>query len=299
MSQQHLIFLAALIAAFTVGCAPQQVEPPAERPAQTTSARTDQRIRVRVTPPPVEQEADLAASPEVVLYGKAESRERLVTDVAMTGRIDAARVIARPASEPLDRERYAHFDDHGVKRASEQPVSTFSIDVDTGSYSNLRRILNEGRLPPKDAVRVEELINYFAYEDPVPQSVERPFAIHTEFGPNPWNADTRLLRIGIRAWQSKRGALPPANLVFLVDVSGSMQAANKLGLLKRSLGLLTRKLDADDRVSIVVYAGASGVVLEPTPADQVAKIRTGPGATAGRRLDQRRRRHPIGLCQGA
>ncbi|MET0081389.1 MAG: VWA domain-containing protein [Sedimenticola sp.] len=178
----------------------------------------------------------------------------------------------RLPSEPLDRERYAHYDENPVKRVAETPVSTFSIDVDTGSYANLRRILNEGRLPPRDAVRVEELINYFSYNDPAPSDDTTPFRVTTEIGPNPWNSKTRLLRIGIKAWEPEQMELPPANLVFLLDVSGSMNSADKLPLLKRSMRLLTRHLDKEDRVSIVVYAGASGVVLEPTPGDQSAKI---------------------------
>ena len=173
---------------------------------------------------------------------------------------------------PVDRERYAHFDDNPLKRAVEQPVSTFSIDVDTGSYANVRRMLTEGRLPPADAVRVEELINYFAYEDPLPKDRSEPFLATTEVGPNPWNPATKLLRIGIRAWDLPAEDLPAANLVFLVDVSGSMQSPDKLPLLKQSLRLLAKSLDHEDRLSLVVYAGASGVVLEPTAGDRQAKI---------------------------
>jgi Ca-activated chloride channel family protein len=173
---------------------------------------------------------------------------------------------------PVDHERYAHFDDNPLKLAAEEPVSTFSIDVDTGAYANVRRILTEGRLPPSDAVRVEEMINYFAYEDPLPARRGEPFRVTTEVGPNPWNPQTRLLRIGIRAWDQPADELPPANLVFLVDVSGSMRSPDKLPLLKQSLRLLTGRLDKDDSLSLVVYSGASGVVLEPTPGDEQAKI---------------------------
>ena len=173
--------------------------------------------------------------------------------------------------QEVDREQYASIEDNPVKRVAEQPVSTFSIDVDTGAYANVRRMLMEGRLPPSDAVRIEELVNYFSYADPAPAD-ETPFRVNMEFGPNPWNARTHLLRVAIKARQVETAALPPANLVFLVDVSGSMHAQDKLPLLKRSLNLLARELDGDDKVSIVVYAGASGVVLEPTPGDQAAAI---------------------------
>ncbi len=172
----------------------------------------------------------------------------------------------------VERENYAHFEDNGVKLVSQSPVSTFSIDVDTGSYSNVRRILKEGRLPPADAVRVEEMINYFSYGDPVPEQSDIPFRMTTEMGPAPWNSRTNLLRIGIKAWQQSTEELPPVNLVFLVDVSGSMNSPDKLELLKKSFRLLLPKLDGQDRVSLVVYAGASGVVLEPTSGDQRAKI---------------------------
>ncbi|MGB0713193.1 MAG: vWA domain-containing protein, partial [Gammaproteobacteria bacterium] len=178
----------------------------------------------------------------------------------------------RPALEPTERERYAAIDTNPVRRVSEQPVSTFSIDVDTGSYANVRRFLNAGRLPPSDAVRVEELINYFDYADAAPAERERPFAVHMEVGPNPWNANARLVRVGLKAWQLAEAKRPDANLVFLVDVSGSMNSPAKLPLLKRSLRLLTQQLTARDKVTLVVYAGASGVVLEPTPADQRATI---------------------------
>jgi len=188
----------------------------------------------------------------------------------------------RTPSEPLNRENYAHFNDYSPQRVAEAPFSTFSIDVDTGAYSNLRRMLNAGSKPARDAVRTEELINYFSYDYPRPQDRARPFSISTEVGPAPWNTSTRLLQIGIQGYEVPAPDLPAANLVFLVDVSGSMQAANKLELLKSSLKLLLRRLDAQDRISIVVYAGASGVVLEPTPGDQSAKISAAlDGLTAG------------------
>ncbi len=178
----------------------------------------------------------------------------------------------RIATEPVNRENYNHFDNNPVKRVAEHPVSTFSIDVDTGSYSNIRRMVNSGQLPVKDAVRVEEMINYFSYHYPAPENRSTPFRVSTEMGPSPWNKDTRLLHIGIKGYDLSRELLPPANLVFLIDVSGSMNAASKLGLLKHSLKLLTKQLRAQDKISLVVYAGASGVVLEPTPGDNMAKI---------------------------
>ena len=178
----------------------------------------------------------------------------------------------RAPGEPVNRENYAHFDDNGIRLTAESPVSTFSIDVDTGSYSNVRRLLNNGQLPQQDAVRVEELVNYFTYDYPVPASRETPFALTTEIAPTPWNADTHLLHIGIKGYDSPRQSLPASNLVFLVDVSGSMKSADKLGLLKTALKLLSKQMRTEDRVAIVVYAGASGVALEPVAGNETAKI---------------------------
>ena len=178
----------------------------------------------------------------------------------------------RYPSEPVDRENYAHFDDNPVKRVAEMPVSTFSIDVDTGAYANVRRFLNQGRLPAKDAVRVEEMINYFSYGYPLPKDLSRPFSVTTEMAPAPWNRDTVLLHIGLKGYDVNADQRPAANLVFLVDVSGSMMSVDKLPLLKSGLKLLVSQLRAQDRVSLVVYAGRSGLVLEPTPGDQRGKI---------------------------
>jgi len=178
-----------------------------------------------------------------------------------------------PVSPPVeDRERYAELQANPVFRAAETPVSTFSVDVDTGAYSNVRRMLNEGRLPPADAVRVEELVNYFDYAYAGPRDRSTPFALHTELAPTPWNARTELLAIGIQGWRPEAASSRPSNLVFLVDVSGSMHDKDKLPLVKSSLKLLARELTVRDRISLVVYAGRTEVVLEPTPGDQTAKI---------------------------
>ena len=191
-------------------------------------------------------------------------------NIAIAGAVSMDNI--RASSEPLNRENYAHFNDNPVKLVSEYPVSTFSIDVDTGSYANIRRMLNAGSLPAKDAVRTEELLNYFSYKYPAHALLSAPFALHKEISASPWNPDTHLLHIGIKGYDIPLEQLPASNLVFLVDVSGSMQSANKLELLKSSLKLLTRRLSPEDSVSIVVYAGASGVVLEPTSGKDKALI---------------------------
>ena len=173
---------------------------------------------------------------------------------------------------PQNRENYAAFDDSPIKQVNEAPVSTFSIDVDTGSYANVRRFLNQGQWPQANAVRSEELINYFSYNYPEPTSLKQPFSVATEIAKTPWNKHTHLLHIGIRGYQKPAAQLPASNLVFLVDVSGSMNAPNKIGLLKSALQMLTRQMTAQDRIAIAVYAGAAGTVLEPTAGDQHAKI---------------------------
>ncbi|HAO31855.1 MAG TPA: von Willebrand factor type A domain-containing protein [Candidatus Competibacter sp.] len=188
--------------------------------------------------------------------------------VSIGAQLDALRA----PSEPTDRENYATIDENPVKRAAEQPVSTFSIDVDTGSYANVRRILNGGHLPPRDAVRVEELINYFDYDYPLPDSRQPPFRVNTELAATPWNPKTLLLAVGIKGYELAKTQLPPANLVFLIDVSGSMESPDKLELLKKALKLLVRQLRPQDKVAIAVYAGAAGAVLEPTSGEQKAKI---------------------------
>ena len=185
--------------------------------------------------------------------------------------IVAARGGERP---PLghNTEAYDHINDNPFLAARDNPVSTFSIDVDTASYANVRRILHEERLPPPDAVRIEELVNYFRYFYPPPAG-NNPLAVTAEVGPCAWNAGHRLVRIGMRARTVPAGQGPARNLTFLVDVSGSMDEPKKLPLLKRSLALLADQLDERDRIAIVVYAGASGVVLPPTSGAARERIR--------------------------
>jgi len=178
----------------------------------------------------------------------------------------------RMPSEPVNRENYAHVDANPIQLVDENPVSTFSIDVDTGAYANVRRMLNEGYLPPQDAVRVEEMINYFSYDYPAPPDAQTPFSINMEIATTPWNPNTHLLQVGLKGFEVEAAERPAANLVFLVDVSGSMQDADKLPLLKNAFRLLTKQLDSRDSVALVVYAGATGIVLQPTAGDQKATI---------------------------
>ncbi|RKS21649.1 Ca-activated chloride channel family protein [Pseudomonas sp. WPR_5_2] len=183
-------------------------------------------------------------------------------------------------------EQYQALADNPIHSVAEAPVSTFSADVDTGAYANVRRLLNQGRLPPEGAVRLEEMVNYFPYDYALPADGS-PFGVTTELAASPWNPHTRLLRIGIKASDRAVAELAPANLVFLVDVSGSMDRREGLPLVKSTLKLLVDQLREQDRVSLVVYAGESRVVLEPTSGREKAKIRTAidqltaGGSTAG------------------
>jgi len=169
-------------------------------------------------------------------------------------------------------EAYAGIVENKFQPAAENRFSTFAIDVDGASYSNVRRFIQQGQLPPADAVRLEELINYFDYNYPIPEG-EHPFSVVTELGPCPWSEGHQLLHIGIRGYEPSPSEAPPANLVFLIDVSGSMGSANKLPLVKASLKLLVDQLRAKDRVAMVTYAGGFEVPLLPTPGDQKEAVK--------------------------
>ncbi len=173
--------------------------------------------------------------------------------------------------EPGNTEAYARIEDNRFLAAIGNPLSTFSIDVDAASYSNVRRFLSEGTLPPADAVRLEELVNYFSYTYP-DQTGSHPFAVTTEVGACPWAADHRLVRIGLQARKMATRDLPPSNLVFLIDVSGSMQSPDKLPLVKQAFRALVQELRPEDRVAIVVYAGAAGLVLPSTSGEDKTTI---------------------------
>jgi Ca-activated chloride channel family protein len=160
-------------------------------------------------------------------------------------------------------EKYAEISENPFLETSRAPLSTFSIDVDTASYANVRRYLNDGQMPPKDAVRIEELINYFEYDYPQPVG-DVPFSVNTEVATAPWNAKHKIVSIGLQGKKISLDNVPPSNLVFLLDVSGSMNEPRKLPLLKDALKILVNQLTTKDRVAIVVYAGASGLVLDST-----------------------------------
>ena len=237
-------------------------------------------------PPVSEQENSerIAAHSQQSLNNDAEQRAKLMvisgarqahkqqlkiaqSELAMAERVTSHATVS-PSPHAIQRltqsEKYQEIDENGVKQVSIAPVSTFSIDVDTGSYTNTRRMLTQGYLPPANAVRIEEFVNYFDYDYASPTNLEQPFSVNTALSVAPWNENRHLLRIGLKGYEPQELMNKGSNLVFLLDVSGSMNQANKLPLLKRSLTMLTNQLSEKYKVSIVVYAGASGVVLNPT-----------------------------------
>lgn len=226
-------------------------------------------------------EEDFGQMPEASVSTSLQRIEKIAISPKTTAEVQPM-VLAVPApmaeeiavSQPPQefRDRFENFNENTVIAASENPISTFSIDVDTASYSFVRRMLNNGQLPDKDAVRSEELINYFDYAYPAPKDRKTPFATYTSVMDSPWKAGNKLIHIGIQGYQLAASDIPQSNLVFLLDVSGSMDEPSKLPLVKQSMSLLLDTLKPDDTISIVVYAGAAGTVLEPTKVKEKSKI---------------------------
>lgn len=284
------------LALLTSACSHQEAQLPPQ-PQAVLSESAQQRTEEDATRRhDKEKKAEAYAAVDALMADKAAASSAAPVSGAALGRMRAA-----PASMPVakmmaadfyqpapaeSREKYQNLADNPVKLTTQEALSTLSLDVDTGSYSNVRRFLNQGQLPPKDAVRVEELVNYFPYSYPAPVS-GHPFSVGTEVTRAPWNPDHLLLRVGVKAVETKVAAMPPANLVFLVDVSGSMSDADKLPLVQASLKMLTEQLRPQDRVAMVVYAGRTAVELESTPGNQKEKIRaaisrlSAGGSTAG------------------
>ena len=264
-----------------------------ESPVRCILGETGYQPRVPIAvPPPPPVSYEVAAVQEEAAQDIVVTSQRAVPSV-QSSPISVARAEQRavkaqaayPVAVAEDRERYRGKNVSGIYSVARQPVSTFSIDVDTGSYANVRRFLTQGRTPPEAAVRTEEMLNYFRYDYPLPADRSRPFSVTTDMAMTPWNPDTRLLRIGIKGFDIPREQRPAANLVFLVDVSGSMDEPDKLPLVKSALAMLADKLTPRDKVSIVVYAGAAGIVLEPTSNANYVKaaldcLQAG-GSTAG------------------
>ncbi|HXS56419.1 MAG TPA: von Willebrand factor type A domain-containing protein [Hanamia sp.] len=229
---------------------------------------------------------------EVVGYGTMKSSIDVTNSPSLLTKKQYG-IVSSPYSLDKNYERndyntegYDNIVENGFKKVSDDPLSTFSIDVDAASYSNVRRFLQNNQLPPSGAVRTEEMINYFKYQYPQPKGKD-PFSINTEISDSPWNSQTKLLLIGLQGKTIPVENLPPSNLVFLIDVSGSMMGDNRLPLVKASMKMLTDQLRESDRISIVVYAGQAGLVLPATSGNDKIKIKTAidalqaGGSTAG------------------
>jgi Ca-activated chloride channel homolog len=254
--------------------------------SQTAQACAGQEIRV-------ELKASMTLDEVVVTGGRPRIREHRAELAAKMAPPSASRPsgIIPPGyygdpTENWNTDDYDVINENRFYEADKTPLSTFSIDVDAASYSNLRRYLKNGQQPPKDAIRIEEMLNYFSYDYPEPQG-EHPFELITELSDCPWQPGHKLLHIGLQGRHIPMEDLPPSNLVFLIDVSGSMDAPNRLPLLQASFKLLANQLRAQDKVAIVVYAGSAGLVLEPTSGadkqkirDAIDRLRAG-GSTAG------------------
>lgn len=244
---------------------------------ETVEVKIEGRTQINVV-----MQAEIMAMDEIVITGYGKKAEYAAADMAypaasLSGRVAGVAVRSDMKSRyqyqppKFNTEGYAPVNENGFKNVTNNPLSTFSIDVDNASYSNVRRFINSGSLPPADAVRIEEMINYFRYEYPEPNG-EHPFSVHTEMAVCPWNEKNLLMQVGLRGKSINKASLPPSNIVFLIDVSGSMSDENKLPLLKSAFGLLVNELRQQDHVAIVVYAGAAGLVLESTPGNQKETI---------------------------
>jgi Ca-activated chloride channel homolog len=255
--------------------------PPDGAPATSIATVSDRpEPAVAPAPPPPPLQAGARAPEEVQVTGSRRVARDLDAPLA-------AATVNAATLEREDRDRFQHFEVNPVKRAAEEPVSTFSADVDTASYSFVRRRLNEGVLPPADSVRVEEMVNYFDYAWPAPVARNTPFQPTITVSDSPWGTGKKLVHIGIRGFELPAARRPDVNLVLLLDVSGSMASPDKLPLAQRSMALLLDSLKPTDTVAIVVYAGAAGQVLAPTPVrqkqailDALDSLRPG-GSTAG------------------
>ncbi len=261
------IYFSCLALAIAAGCTSKETTKSEDAPAKAAYSGTLDAVEVTGS------RLELHERDEFSQKNAAEQAQAAVADSAyFTAPTAPPPPVATGHAAQPNTERYAAIADNGIVRAAEQPVSTFSIDVDTGSYSNVRRFLAQGSLPPKDAVRVEEMINYFDFSYPGPASRREPFAVSTELAPAPWNPKRLLLQVGIQGYDVDASEVPASNLVFLIDTSGSMDTPEKLPLLKESFRQLVPQLRAQDRVSIVVYAGSAGLVLPPTPGNRHADI---------------------------
>ncbi|MFV0419770.1 MAG: vWA domain-containing protein [Dysgonomonas sp.] len=309
MKTNRTIFILLAILLFSCGTNKQKKDDATEiTDSETTVVAENTSVQEELAPPPPPLKSTSKFVPPTIVEDKKVLRadeiqeSKIQISVADVAGIDDMHAVVREhkaivkeevyimaESHSYDRqknEEYSQFSENKFRYAKDEPLSTFSVDVDAASYSNMRRYLNRGELPNKDAVRIEELINYFSYDYPEPSGND-PVRIVTEVGNCPWNSQNRLVRIGLKAKNIASDNLPASNFVFLIDVSGSMYGATRLDLVKSSLKLLINNFREKDRVAIVVYAGAAGEVLPSTSGKNKQKIKealenlTAGGSTAG------------------
>ncbi|MCL6699633.1 VWA domain-containing protein [Sphingomonas sp. NSE70-1] len=286
MGSQHRLISVALAGLLLASCAGRSIDEQAAAPPTDVIAE----------PAEAESAADSIVVTGQIAIGKArqENRAKAAPAPMMSPYapppppppvMDAS--MWPPAYKDVGRDKFDKFVENSFKIVREAPVSTFSIDVDTASYSWVRASLNQNVLPQPAAVRTEEMINYFHYDYAPPATTAQPFGTNVAVFPSPWAQGRKLVRIGIKGYEVARATRPRANLVFLIDTSGSMNSPDKLPLVQKSLTMLLDELDARDTVAIVTYAGSAGTALAPTPANQKAKIRAvidqlgAGGSTAG------------------
>jgi len=258
-----------------VGAARQFEMKPAQEPIQQPRQRLNQADEMNTTENEayVFAESDTLSMHDELDGGYQPSPASSAAAPQLYGSLNQSRgSVGHFSILPANTETYTFYEENQVLNAKENPLSTFSADVDTASYANVRRFLVNSSLPPKDAIRIEEMVNYFSYDYASPTD-QRPFAAHIEMAKNPWNAESRLVRIGIKGQEIAANKRPAANLVFLIDVSGSMSDENKLPLVQRALNLLVDQMREQDRIAIAVYAGNSGLLLDSTSGDQKSKIK--------------------------
>jgi Ca-activated chloride channel homolog len=275
MSRSHQLFAGVSLALLLVSCTKSGLEPVQSSSAADTESNVI--VTGRRAESPLNEYRDRSAKADAPALMMAPSPPPSAPGMVVSG----TAALRYHASEPrprspyyvdVGRDKFTAVAENPFRVAREEPVSTFSIDVDTASYSFVRASLNQNVLPQPAAVRTEEMINYFPYAYAAPQSPQHPFTTNVAVFPSPWTEGRKIVRIGIRGYQTQRATRPRANLVFLIDTSGSMHAPNKLPLVKKSLAMLLDQLGANDRVAIVTYAGSAGTVLEPTPASQKGRI---------------------------
>lgn len=259
--------------------------------AEVASNQVSSNHTTAATPP--QEEQFVVAQAETKMMAKAEMAQRVGGAAGVAAMNSSNMVMASPVSpsiapmpsmsrememmpmyqqQEFGRDKFKDFDENAIKNVKAEPISTFSIDVDTASYSFVRSSLDQGVLPQKDAIRIEEMINYFDYAYPLPASKDQPFSTNVVMKPSPWGAGKQLMTIGIKGYDIPKASMPNSDLVFLLDVSGSMNEPNKLPLLKQSISMLLDTLKPTDTISIVVYAGAAGTVLQPTKVSDKGTI---------------------------